>query len=71
MKEHYSTKLVRVGDYLAEVDVELIRTDNDWSPYLSVQDACKLDEVRKALEHGDLRLAQRLARVFVLTPLAV
>lgn len=65
------TKLVRVGEYLAEVDVELILTDDDWSPYLSVHDACKLDDVREALEQGDLEAAARLARVFALTPVAI
>ncbi len=63
--------LVRAGNYLAEVEVELIITDDDWSPYLSVNDACKLDDVREALERGDVQAAARLARVFVLTPVAV
>ena len=34
-------------NYVAEVDVELIESDNGWSPYLSVGDAYKLDDVRK------------------------
>ena len=34
-----AVKLVRQGDYLAEVDVEMIYTDDGWSPYLSVSDA--------------------------------
>lgn len=63
-----STKLVHEGDYLAEIVVELIETDEGWSPYLSVDDACKLDDVRKALRRGDLQAAARLARVFKLTP---
>ncbi len=71
MTARRETKLLRVGNYLAEVDVDLEITDDDWSPYLSVQDAGKLDDVRDALERGDLRAAQRLARVFVLTPVAV
>lgn len=71
MSVRYSTKLVRAGNYLAEVNVELVFTDDEWSPYLSVQDARKLDAVRDALEHGDLKTAQRSARVFILTPVAV
>lgn len=71
MKARHSTKLVRAGNYLAEVELDLIVTDDDWSPYLSVQDACKLDDVRDALERGDIQAAARLARVFVLTPVAV
>ncbi|MEW6348611.1 MAG: hypothetical protein AB1646_06085 [Thermodesulfobacteriota bacterium] len=64
-------KLVREGAYLAEVDVELILSDESWSPYLSVEDACKLDDVREALRNGDTKAAARLARVFALTPVAV
>jgi len=65
------TKLVHVGGYAAEVEVELIETDEGWSPYLSMDDAYKLDEVREALRRGDLSTASRLARVFTLTPVAV
>ena len=64
------TKLVHEGEYVAEVDVELIETEGDWSPYLSVEDACKLDDVRDALRRGDVRSAARHGRVFSLTPVA-
>jgi hypothetical protein len=64
------TKFVREGRYAAEVDVELIEEGNGWSPYLSVDDARKLDEVRQALRRGDLQAASRLARVFNLTPVS-
>ncbi len=65
------TKLVHEGEYVAEVDVELIDSDVGWSPYLSLDDAYKLDEVREALRRGDLKAATALARVFALTPIAV
>ena len=71
MNTRHSTKMVRVGIYLAEVEVDLIVTDDEWSPYLSVSDARKLDDVRVALEHGDLKRAHHLGRVFTLTPVAV
>ncbi len=64
------TKLVHEGEYVAEVDVELIETEDDWSPYLSVEDAYKLDDVRDALRRGDVRSAARYGRVFSLTPIA-
>lgn len=67
-----SRKLVREGDLAAEVAVELLEDAGAWSPALSVADATKLDEVRRALRAGDLRLASRLAeRVYRLTPLAL
>ena len=62
------TKLVHEGDFIAEVSVELIETEDGWSPYLSVEDARKLDEVREALRCGDLKSAARLGRIFRLTP---
>ena len=51
------TKLVHEGQYVAEVDVELIETDDGRSPYLSVEDAYRLDDVRDALRRGDVRSA--------------
>jgi len=68
MNARRHTKFVREGTYAAEVDVELIEEDNGWSPYLSLDDARKLDAVREALRRGDLEAASRLARVFSLTP---
>jgi hypothetical protein len=62
------TKLVHEGDYVAEVDVELIEAEEGWSPYLSLEDACKLDKVREALQVGDLKKARTLSRVFRLMP---
>jgi len=70
MKKKTHTKLIREGRYIAEVDVKLIETDGDWSPYLSVEDSYKLDDVRNALKQGNLQAASRLARVYSLTPVA-
>jgi hypothetical protein len=47
MNKQPRKKLIHEGQYLAEVDVELLVTDDEWSPYLSVEDAYKLDDVRK------------------------
>jgi len=71
MNTRRRTKIVREGQYIAEVEVELIDTGEDWSPYLSVEDAYKLDHVRAALRCGDLKTAARLGRVFTLNPIAV
>lgn len=64
-------KLVHEGEFVAEVDVDLIMTDEGWSPYLSLEDAYKLDDVRQALRQGDIETAARLARVYRLTPVAI
>jgi len=71
MKKRKQTKLVHEGKYVAEVDIELIDTPEGWSPYLALEYAYKLDDVRAALRKGDLDTASRLARLFTLTPVAV
>ncbi len=68
MNTKRKTKLVHEGDFVAEVPVELIETEDGWSPYLSVEDAKKLDEVREALRRGDIKSAAKFGRVFRLTP---
>lgn len=67
MTTRKQTKYVHEGRYLAEVDVELLDTGDGWSPYLSLEDAYKLDDVRDALRRGDLASASSLSRVFTLT----
>ena len=69
-KRHFK-KLVQEGEYIAEVEVDLIESDEGWSPYLSLEDAYRLDDVREALRRGDLKAASRQARLFTLTPVAV
>ena len=63
-------KYIHEGGYVAQLELELIETDDDWSPYLSLEDAYKLDDVRQALRRGDLASALQLAQVFTLTPVA-
>lgn len=64
-------RLVREGDLVAEVEVHLLEAESGWAPYLSLDDAYKLDEVREALRSGDVKRASRLAtRVYRLTPVA-
>ena len=71
MNTRYTTKLVHEGDYVAEVDIELTESDSGWSPYLSLDDAYRIDDVRAALRRGDIKRASHLARVFELKPVTV
>jgi len=64
------TKIVHEGEYVAQVDVDLVYADEGWSPYLLLEDAYKLDDVREALRRGDLQAAARFARVYKLTRVA-
>ena len=61
------TKIVHKGMYIAEVDIEILEDETGWSPYLSLDDACRLDDVREALRRGDIAAASRSSRVYSLT----
>ena len=64
------TELIHVGKYAAEVSIEIIEDEGDWAPYVSFEDAKKIEAVRLALEDGDVGRAARLARVFELLPIS-
>lgn len=66
-----SKEFVHEGKYAAEVQVDLIKDDAAWSPYLSPEDVRKLDSVRLALRRGDIAEASKYGGVFELTPVAL
>jgi len=69
MNARTTKRFVREGGFAAEVIVTVIEGEGGWSPYLSLEDAYKLDDVREALRAGDLMRASRLAdRIYRLTP---
>ena len=71
MSKRKQAKFVHEGNYVAEVDVELLEEPEGWSSYLSLEDAYRLDNVRENLRRGDVRTAAKYSRVFTLTPVAV
>ena len=71
MRKRRRTKFVHEGQYVAEVDVELIEAADEWSPYISLEDAYKLDDVREALRQGNVKAASRHSKVYTLTPVAM
>jgi hypothetical protein len=66
-----SVRLVREGNYAAEVAIDLIEDETGWSPYFSLDDARKLDAVRLALRAGDISTAAKYGSVFELTPVSL
>ncbi len=70
MKVRRRTKYVHEGKYVAEVEVDLLEANEGWTPYLSLEDAYKLDDVREALRKGDISSASRLSRVYTLNPVS-
>jgi hypothetical protein len=69
MMRRITTKLIHEGRYAAEVDVELIYDETEWSPYLSPDEVRKLDNVCLALRSGDTVMAAKHGRVFELKPI--
>ena len=55
MSSKTTKRLVREGDLVAEVDVDVLDAEGGWAPYLSIGDAYRLDEVREALRSGGHR----------------
>ena len=70
MELRKKVKCVHEGQYVAEVEVELVEDDTGWSPYISVDDAFKLDDVREALRNGDLKSAAKYGRIYELRQVA-
>lgn len=71
MSRRSQTKLIHEGKYAAEVEVELLEMDQSWSPFLSIEDAYRLDDIREALKRGDLNSAVKKARAYELMPVSI
>lgn len=69
MKKMVKTKYIHIGQYVAAVDVELLETDVGWSPYISLESARKMDEIRKALKNNDFTKAGQMANIYKMSPL--
>ncbi|HEY1981178.1 MAG TPA: DUF4258 domain-containing protein [Xanthobacteraceae bacterium] len=63
-------ELIHEGKYAVEVAIELIYSDESWSPTMSLEDAQRLEAVRLSLQRGDVTEAAKHGRVFELTPVA-
>ena len=64
-------KFVHSGNYVAEVEVELIQDDHPWAPYLKIEDAKKLDLVKSALKDKNLTVASKFGRIYELKPVSL
>ena len=61
-------EFIRERKFAAEVSVELIEEEGEWSPYLSIEDAEKLEAMRLALRAGDVAIAAKYGDVYELRP---
>lgn len=71
MNKRKHTKLVHEGKFVAEVAIEIIDTNDGWSPYISLEDALKLDTVREALRKKDIIRAARHSTVYEMSRIRV
>ena len=70
MRTRSTIEYIHEGQLVVEVEVTLIETDGEWSPYYSIEDVRKLEAAREALRRGDLKAATQLGRVYELKPVA-
>jgi len=70
MNKRKHKKFIIEGKYVAEVEINIIDSDEGWSPYISLDDALKLDKIRESLKKNDIEAAKKSAKVFTLSPIA-
>jgi hypothetical protein len=70
VKQRRHVKFVHEGRFVAEVQVDLVESEDSWALYLSLEDAYRLDDVREALRHGDIKTAAKFGRIYGPKPLA-
>ena len=70
MNARRQTKFIHERQFVAEMAVDVVESDYGWSPSISLADACKLDDVRRALKAGDLKAAARYGPVYEMRPVA-
>jgi len=70
MYKRKHTKLLHEGKYVAEIEIEIIDNEEGWSPYISLEDALKMDEVRELLRAENIEEAKKLAHIYIMKPVA-
>jgi len=70
MTTRSTIEYIHEGRLVVEVEVTLIETDSEWSPYYSIEDVRRLERAREALRRGDLKAAAQLGQVYELKPVA-
>ena len=70
MSARQKIKFIHERQFVAEVTVDVIESDDGWSPSISLADAYRLDDVRRALKAGDLKAAAQYGPVYELRPVA-
>ena len=70
LNKRKQTKFLHEGNYVAQVEIELIDSNAGWSPSMSLETAYILDDIRLALRQGDIQTAAKYATVFEMKQIA-
>jgi len=70
MHKRKHTKLLHEGKYVAEIEIDIIDSEAGWSPYISLEDALKMDQLRELLRKGDIESAKKMAHIYIMKPVA-
>ena len=71
MNTQKKVKYIHEGNFVAEVEVNIILDDNQWAPYLSLDDAYMLDDIRDALRKKDFQSIPKNVKVYKMHPIAI
>jgi hypothetical protein len=63
-----SNKLIRDGDLVAEIEIEISDSEDPWGPTMSYNDAQKIDQVRDAMKRHDYGTVRSIGRLYRLMP---
>ena len=70
LNKRQQIKFLHEGNYVAQVEIELIDSNTGWSPTMSLETAYVLDDIRLALRQGDIKTAAKYATVFEMKQIA-
>ena len=70
LNKRKQTKFLHEGNYVAQVEIELVDSSTGWFPSMSLDTAYILDDIRLALRQGDIQTAAKYATVFEMKKIA-
>ena len=70
LNKRQQTKFLHEGNYVAQVEIELVDSNTGWSPTMSLDTAYRLDDIRLALLQCDIKTASKYATVFEMKQIA-
>lgn len=69
MKRKKTIKYIHEGPFVATFEVMVEEDETGWSPYLGLDDAYKLDEIKEPLQKKNIKLASKYGNVYEMHPI--